>query len=61
LVSNILFIGRFLNVSTGFFLYAHHVLLSGATPGWATEENAVSGECQDTYDRLAYRLHLVKR
>ena len=38
-----------------------HVLLSGATPGWATEEHAVSGECPDTYDRLAYKLFLVKR
>lgn len=38
-----------------------HVLLSGATPGWATEEHAVSGECPDTYDRLSYNLFLVKR
>jgi uncharacterized repeat protein (TIGR04076 family) len=38
-----------------------HVLLSGATPGWATEEHAVSGEYPDTYDRLAYKLFLVKR
>ncbi len=38
-----------------------HVLLSGATPGWATEEHVVNGECPDTYDRLCYSLKLVKR
>ena len=48
------------------FLYAQlypyiHVLLSGATPGWAMEEHAVSGECPDTYDRLSYRLFIEKR
>jgi uncharacterized repeat protein (TIGR04076 family) len=48
------------------FFYAQlypyiHVLLSGATPGWAMEEHAVSGECPDTYDRLSYRLFLQKR
>jgi uncharacterized repeat protein (TIGR04076 family) len=48
------------------FLFAQlypyiHVLLSGATPGWATEEHAMSGECPDTYDRLSYRLFLEKR
>ncbi len=48
------------------FLYTQlyhylHVLLSGATPGWATEEHEVNGECPDTYDRLCYRLFLEKR
>jgi uncharacterized repeat protein (TIGR04076 family) len=48
------------------FLYVQlypylHVLLSGATPGWAFEEHTVSGECPDTYDRLCYRLFLEKR
>jgi len=48
------------------FLYTQlypyiHVLLSGTTPGWATEEHAMSGECPDTYDRLCYRLFLETR
>ena len=48
------------------FLYTQlypyiHVLLSGTTPGWATEEHAMSGECPDTYDRLCYKLFLEKR
>ncbi|MCX5902035.1 MAG: TIGR04076 family protein [Proteobacteria bacterium] len=48
------------------FLYTQlypyiHVLLSGTTPGWATEAHAMSGECPDTYDRLSYRLFLEKR
>lgn len=36
-----------------------HVLLSGATPGWATEEHAVSGECPDHSD--VQRHHHVNR
>jgi uncharacterized repeat protein (TIGR04076 family) len=48
------------------FLYTQlyhyiHVLLSGSTPGWATEQHEVNGECPDTYDRLAYKLYLVPR
>jgi uncharacterized repeat protein (TIGR04076 family) len=48
------------------FLYTQlypylQVLLSGATPGWATEEHEINGECPDTYDRLCYRLFLQKR
>ena len=48
------------------FLYTQlypylQVLLSGATPGWATEEHEINGECPDTYDRLCYRLYLQKR
>ena len=48
------------------FLYAQlypymHVLLSGASPPWAWEEQTVLGECPDTYDRLAYRLFIKER
>ncbi len=38
-----------------------HILLSGATPGWATENHAIRGECPDTYDRLCYKLYRVAR
>jgi uncharacterized repeat protein (TIGR04076 family) len=38
-----------------------HVLLSGATPPWALEENTISGECPDIYDRLCFALSLKKR
>jgi len=48
------------------FLYTQlypyiHVLLSGAAPPWAWDEQTVMGECPDTYDRLAYRLFLQER
>ena len=48
------------------FLYTQlypyiHVLMSGASPPWAWDEQTIIGECPDTYDRLAYRLFVEER
>ncbi len=33
-----------------------HVLLTGTSPPWASDDHAVIGECPDTYNRLMFRL-----
>ena len=38
-----------------------HVLLSGATPAWATIEHSISGECPDIFNRLSFRMWIEKR
>jgi uncharacterized repeat protein (TIGR04076 family) len=38
-----------------------HVLLSGATPAWATVPHSITGECPDIYNRLSFRMSLEKR
>jgi len=35
-----------------------HVLLSGATPPWATVPHSIAGECPDTFNRLSFRMSL---
>jgi uncharacterized repeat protein (TIGR04076 family) len=38
-----------------------HVLLSGATPAWATMEHSIAGECPDIFNRLGFRMWVEKR
>ena len=38
-----------------------HVLLSGATPAWATQEHSIAAECPDTFNRLSFRMSAEKR
>jgi uncharacterized repeat protein (TIGR04076 family) len=38
-----------------------HVLLSGATPPWATVPHSIAGECPDTFNRLSFRMSLEKK
>jgi uncharacterized repeat protein (TIGR04076 family) len=38
-----------------------HVLLSGATPPWATTEHSIAGECPDTFNRLGFRMSVEER
>jgi uncharacterized repeat protein (TIGR04076 family) len=38
-----------------------HVLLSGATPAWATTEHSIAGECPDTFNRLGFRMSIEER
>ena len=38
-----------------------HVLLSGATPAWATMEHSIAGECPDIFNRLSFRMWVEKR
>jgi uncharacterized repeat protein (TIGR04076 family) len=38
-----------------------HVLLSGATPAWATQEHSIAGECPDIFNRLSFRLTMESR
>ena len=37
------------------------VLLSGATPAWATMEHSIAGECPDVFNRLSFRMSLEER
>jgi uncharacterized repeat protein (TIGR04076 family) len=38
-----------------------HVLLSGATPPWATQPHSIAGECPDIFNRLSFRMTIEKR
>jgi uncharacterized repeat protein (TIGR04076 family) len=38
-----------------------HVLLSGATPPWATQPHSIAGECPDTFNRLSFRMTIEPR
>lgn len=38
-----------------------HVLLSGATPPWATVPHSIAGECPDIFNRLSFRMSLEKK
>lgn len=36
------------------------VLLSGATPAWATVPHSIAGECPDIFNRLSFRMSLLE-
>jgi uncharacterized repeat protein (TIGR04076 family) len=38
-----------------------HVLLSGATPPWATQPHSIAGECPDIFNRLSFRMTIEPR